>query len=378
MSKFDSIRHYHDHEVNEVLAKISKHPMVKALMGFTFPDKTKEQWMNDLKQIESIQQFQDDFAYHSIRRILEKTSSGLTTSGFEKLDKNTSYLYISNHRDILMDTSLLNVALKEHGMIMTASAIGDNLVQKSFLLAIAKVNRNFLVKRGLPPRELLQSSKLMSEYIHHLLVDQNRSVWIAQREGRAKDGNDQTHQGVLKMIGMASDTQNLMDYFKNIRIVPVSISYEYDPTDAMKMPQLLATANEEPYIKNKNEDFINLYSGIIGQKKGIHIHVGEPLDQELEAIKLTTDKPNKQIQGVANVIDEQIISNYKLWPTNYIAYDILHNTDKFKAFYTEKEKSLFERRLELRVDKCNKIIVDGFLTMYANPVINKLKLKPNE
>lgn len=378
MSKFDSIRHYHDHEVNEVLEKISRHPMVKALMGFTFPNKTEQQWMNDLKDIKSIQQFQDDFAYHSIRRILEKTSSGLTTSGFEKLDKNTSYLYISNHRDILMDTSLLNVALKEHGMVMTASAIGDNLVQKSFLLAIAKVNRNFLVKRGLPPRELLQSSKLMSEYIHHLLVEQNRSVWIAQREGRAKDGNDQTHQGVLKMIGMANDQTNLMDYFKNIRIVPVSISYEYDPTDAMKMPQLLATANEQTYIKDKNEDFINLYSGIIGQKKGIHIHVGEPLNQELDQIKLSTDKVNKQIQSVANVLDEHIISNYKLWPTNYIAYDMLHNTDRFQGKYTLKEKSLFERRLELRVDKSNKIVVDGFLTMYANPVINKLKLQQNE
>lgn len=378
MSKFDSIRHYHDHEVNEVLEKISRHPMVKALMGFTFPNKTEQQWMNDLKDIKSIQQFQDDFAYHSIRRILEKTSSGLTTSGFEKLDKNTSYLYISNHRDILMDTSLLNVALKEHGMVMTASAIGDNLVQKSFLLAIAKVNRNFLVKRGLPPRELLQSSKLMSEYIHHLLVEQNRSVWIAQREGRAKDGNDQTHQGVLKMIGMANDQTNLMDYFKNIRIVPVSISYEYDPTDAMKMPQLLATANEQTYIKDKNEDFINLYSGIIGQKKGIHIHVGEPLNQELDQIKLSTDKVNKQIQSVANVLDEHIISNYKLWPTNYIAYDLLHNTDRFQGKYTLKEKSLFERRLELRVDKSNKIVVDGFLTMYANPVINKLKLQQNE
>ncbi|MCC9042411.1 1-acyl-sn-glycerol-3-phosphate acyltransferase [Myroides sp. M-43] len=373
MSKFDSIRHYHDHEVNEVLYQISKHPMIKALMAYTFPNKTEEEWMTSLREVKSIQQFQDDFAYYSIQKILEKSSNGLTTSGFDKLDKDTAYLYVSNHRDILMDTSLLNVALKDNGLVMTASAVGDNLVQKSFLLALAKVNRNFLVKRGLPPRELLESSKLMSEYIQYLLTKENRSVWIAQREGRTKDGNDATHQGVLKMIGMASDEFNLMDYFKKVKIVPVSISYEYDPTDALKMPQLLAKANDEVYIKDKNEDFINLYSGIIGQKRGIHIAVGKVLDTELEYIKQTEDKTNKQMQAVATEIDKSIIANYHLWPTNYIAYDIVYGTNKFADKYTEKERQLFERRLELRVDKENKIVVDGFLAMYANPVVNKLK-----
>ncbi|WP_121964483.1 1-acyl-sn-glycerol-3-phosphate acyltransferase [Myroides sp. N17-2] len=373
MSKFDSIRHYHDHEVNEVLHQISKHPMIKALMAYTFPNKTEEEWMTSLKEVNSIQQFQDDFAYYSIQKILERSSNGLTTSGFDKLDKDTAYLYVSNHRDILMDTSLLNVALKDNKLVMTASAIGDNLVQKSFLLALAKVNRNFLVKRGLPPRELLESSKLMSEYIQHLLFEENRSVWIAQREGRTKDGNDATHQGVLKMIGMASDEPNLMDYFKKVKIVPVSISYEYDPTDALKMPQLLAKANDEVYIKDKNEDFINLYSGIIGQKRGIHITVGKILDTELDYIKETVDKTNKQMQAVATEIDKSIIANYHLWPTNYIAYDIVYGTNKFADKYTEKERQLFERRLELRVDKENKIVVDGFLAMYANPVVNKLK-----
>src|SRR5690606_35238133 len=152
------------------------------LMGFTFPDKTEEEWMEALMQVNSIQQLQSDFVYHAIQRILEKSSSGLTTSGFEKMENDTAYLDISNHRDIIMDTSLLNVTLKDHGLIMTASAIGDNLVQKTFLLALAKVNRNFLVRRNLPPRELLESSKLMSEYIQDLLVNKNRSVWIAQRE----------------------------------------------------------------------------------------------------------------------------------------------------------------------------------------------------
>lgn len=375
MLQFDSIRHYHDHEVNEVLQSISKHPMIKALMGFTFPDKTEDQWMDEFKDIHSIADFQGKFIYHSIQRVLEKSSEGLTTSGFEKLDKDTAYVYISNHRDIILDTSLLNVALKDHGLIMTASAIGDNLVQKSFLLSLAKLNRNFLVKRGLPPRELLESSKAMSEYIHHLLFKERRSVWIAQREGRTKDGNDATHQGVLKMLGMASDEPNLMDYFKKIKIVPVSISYEYDPTDALKIPQLLAKAKDEIYIKEKNEDFVNLLSGVIGQKKRIHIHVGTALNEELIPIQEGSCNNNKQLQALAQLIDDEIHTNYKLWPTNYIAYDMLHHCDKFADRYTEKEKQLFIRRLELRVDKENDIVYNGFLAMYANPVNNKLKLQ---
>ena len=257
---------------------------------------------------------------------------------------------------------------------MTASAIGDNLVQKSFLLALAKLNRNFLVKRGLAPRELLESSKLMSEYINHLLFEQNRSVWIAQREGRTKDGNDTTNPGVLKMLAMASDESNLMDYFKKIKIVPVSISYEYDPTDALKIPQLLARSKDEIYIKEKNEDFVNLLSGVIGQKKRIHIHVGDVLDKTLNDIQKENCNNNKQIQALAQLIDESIYEHYQLWPTNYIAYDLMNGGNRFSEQYTDKEKQLFLRRLELRVDKDNDIVFDGFLAMYANPVINKLKL----
>ena len=211
---------------------------MKALMNFSFPEVEDSVWKEQLKKTHSIRDFQCNFIYNSVQRVLEKTSDGLTTSGFEKLEKNTSYLFISNHRDILLDTSLLNASLFEHGLVMTASAIGDNLVTKSFVKILAKLNRNFLVQRGLTPREMLESSKLLSEYIRQLLLRENRSVWIAQREGRTKDGNDATNPGVLKMLGMGSDEQDLMDYFKKIKIVPVSISYEYDPTDSLKMPQI--------------------------------------------------------------------------------------------------------------------------------------------
>ncbi|WJS95989.1 1-acyl-sn-glycerol-3-phosphate acyltransferase [Flavobacterium johnsoniae] len=373
MQRFDAIRPFYDSEINEALHDVVNHPMMKTMMNFTFPEVEDEVWKEQLKKTHSIRDFQCNFIYNTIQKVLEKSSEGLTTSGFEKLEPNTSYLFISNHRDILLDTTLLNVCLFEHGLVMTASAIGDNLVKKAFLATLAKLNRNFLVLRGLTPREMLQSSKLLAEYMGQLLLRENRSVWIAQREGRTKDGNDETNPGVLKMIGMGSDEENLMDYFKKLKIVPVSISYEYDPTDVLKMPQLMAEANNEVYVKDKNEDFMTILSGIMGTKKRIHISVGDVLDTEIDQIVAENDNVNKQVQALAQTIDDVILKNYQLWPTNFIAYDILNETNRFADKYKESEKSLFERRLEMRIGSDNPITRQGFLAMYANPVVNKLK-----
>ena len=373
MSKFDAIRPFYDSEVNNALKSSINHPMMKALMDFTFPGVDDEVWKTKLKETHSIRDFQCNFIYKSVQKVLEKSSDGLSTSGFEKLEPNTSYLFISNHRDIILDTCLLNVSLLDHGLVMTASAIGDNLVKKSFLLTLSKLNRNFVVQRGLSPRELLGSSKNMSEYIAQLLLHENRSVWIAQREGRTKDGNDATHTGVLKMLSMGSDEKDIMNYFKRIKIVPVSLSYEYDPTDALKMPQFLAEAKQETYIKEKNEDFITLLSGIIGQKKRIHIHIGDILNSEIDEISSVENNPNKQIQLLTQKVDDSILQSYKLWPTNYIAYDMLYNTNQFENEYSIEEKQLFQRRLELRIDDNSSVLKEGFLAMYANPVVNKLK-----
>lgn len=377
MSKFDEIRPFYDDEVNDALLSVAKHPMMKALMSFTFPERDEDFWINEFKNVDSIKDFQSQFISKTVRQILERSSEGLTTSGFDQLDKNQSYLFISNHRDIVLDTSLLNLVLLNEGFVMTSSAIGDNLVKKPFLHVLAKLNRNFLVQRGVSIREQLNSSKTLSEYIHQLLTQENRSVWMAQREGRAKDGNDFTHQGVLKMLAMSAEDQPLTDFFKSLRIVPLSISYEYDPTDSLKMPQLMAKSRNEVYIKDDNEDFTTMLSGVLGQKKRIHLHAGKVLDKELDNISSEFDNKNKQLQAIAQIIDDSIIQNYKLWPTKYIAYDLLHKTDKYAERYTEEEKQLFERRLEMRIDSSDLALKESFLAMYANPVINKLKYQNN-
>ena len=378
MQRFDAIRPFYDTEINDGIKSSYKHPMMKALMNFCFPDVDDEVWQEQLLRTYSSRDFQCNFIYHGVLQVINKTSDGLTTSGFEKLEKNTSYLFISNHRDIILDTSLLSASLFEHGLVMTASAIGDNLVNKDFLLTLSKLNRNFLVQRGLTPREMLESSKLMAQFIEKLLYRETRSVWIAQREGRTKDGNDVTNPGVLKMLAMAKENESIIDYFKRIKIVPVSISYHYDPTDALKMPQLMAEANNEIYTKQKNEDFKTMISGVVGQKKGIHIHIGDVLDKQLDEIADKHESSNKQIQAIAQLMDDSILENYKLWPANYLAYDKINNCTTFSSLYTENEKSVFERRMEMRIDGSNEKMVENFLAMYANPVVNKLKYVSKE
>lgn len=374
MITIDTIRPYLDSEVNTALEKGLNHPMIQALLQFTFPDKSWDEISKLVRSCNSIQDFQSKIIYNSVRMVIDKSSEGFSTSGFDKLDPNQTYLYISNHRDIILDTSLLNVALLEHNLIMTASAIGNNLVKKPFLLELAKLNRSFLIMRDLSPREMLNASKMVSQYIEDLLHSQNRSVWIAQREGRTKDGNDLTQQGVLKMIALAHKGQSVMDYFKSLKIVPVSISYEFDPTDVLKIPELMAKHHDIEYVKSNNEDFNSILKGVTGQKKRIHITAGKVMDSELDTIGQSGETLNRQYQMLAEEIDNQIHNNYHLWPSNYLAYDMLHNGNSFQKYYSQKEMRQFKRRIHRRVEDNNDLALHNFLLMYANPVVNQLNL----
>ena len=379
MSKFEEIRFYSDYEVQPALREYLNHPMVKALLQFTFPDKSYFEIKEIISTCNSIRDFQTKVIYESVQRVLERSSEGLSYSGFDKLDSDESYMYISNHRDIVLDTCLINCVLFEQDLKMTASAIGDNLVKKSFLMMLAKVNRNFLVQRGLGPREMLKSSQNLSEYIRHLLLEEKRSVWMAQREGRTKDGNDTTQQGVLKMLAMAKGDLSLAEYFSKIKIVPVSISYEFDPTDVLKMPEIMAKRMEEKYIKSANEDFNSIMKGALGNKGRIHIKAGEVLSGDVfTSIEEREASINDQLKIITKEIDQRIHKNYRLWPSNYIACDLLNNNNDHASHYTEKEKRQFERRINVRVDVKNSLEVNSYLLMYANPVINQEALDENQ
>lgn len=375
LEDFEVIKPYSDSEVPQALQALRHHPMVKALLRFAFPKVAAPVIWEQLDGCTSIHDFQTRVIYHAVMNVLKKTSKGYTVSGFEKLSPQTPYLFISNHRDIVLDTSLLNMALFEKKFILTASAIGDNLVQKPFLLELSKLNRNFLIRRNLSPREMLQSSKSVSNYIGHLLFKEERSVWIAQREGRTKDGDDRTHPGVLKMLAMAAAEEQPMEYLKKARLTPVAISYEFDPTDILKMPELIAKHHDRPYKKSANEDFNSILRGISGQKGHIHIAVSQALSHELDIIKNSGEPLNKQFQMLAEVIDARIHQQYKLWPSNYIAYDMLYKTHAFSNKYTHSQKKQFERRLKKRALPADSIAISSFLSMYANPVVNALSYK---
>lgn len=373
MTTYDHIRPYHDNEVNDALLEAARHPMFKVILQFTFPEKTTAEIDDILTQCHSIADFQENVIYRSVSNLLEKSTDAFTNSGFGSLSQERSYLYLSNHRDIVLDTSLLNMTLIDHGLVATASAIGDNLVGKDFLMELSKLNRNFLVLRGQSPREMLASSKLLSQYIKHLLVE-GRSVWVAQREGRTKDGLDKTQQGVLKMITMARGKMPLMHYLKELNIQVVAISYEYDPTDILKVPEIVAKQQNLPYVKTTNEDFNSILKGALGFKKSIHI-AASGLDEAIyTTIESEYTSDNDKLQAFAGEIDKAIWANYKLWPSNYIAYDLYHNTDRYKDNYDEKELRHFERRLEVRIDIANEMELKSFLLMYANPVLQAEKL----
>jgi len=375
LTDFSQIRPFHDSEVSEILNYIKDNPTMHQLLQFGFPKLSEQEQMKLFLSCKKIRDFQSRIMYPIIKSAINKSVTQLSDEGFEYLNPSQSYLFISNHRDIILDTSFLNVLLHEKGFKMTASAMGSNLVNTPFLLAFAKLNRNFIIHRGLSPRETLQKSQLVSKFIARCVIEKNRSVWIAQREGRTKDGDDRTQQGVIKMLSMnCPNNMSLMNYFKQLHIVPMAISYEFDPTDILKIPALLAQHHGVEYVKKENEDYNNIVQGLVGQKGCVHISVGRPLYEELDLIAEQEEHTNRQIQTLVELMDNRIHSQYKLFASNYIAYDLLNDMERFSDKYTEKELRQFERRLENRSNSEGNISRKKFLEMYANPVINKLKL----
>lgn len=349
--------------------------MLDAMMEFTFPKDKEKVWKTQLKKTHSLRDFQLNFIYPGLMKVIERSSDGLSTSGFEMLQPNQAYLFISNHRDIILDTSLLNACLYENRLVMTTSAIGDNLIKKPFLNTLSRLNRNFAIRRGLKGRELLESSQHASEFIAKSLIQENRSVWIAQREGRTKDGNDSTQRGVLRMLSLSERGNDPFAFFQKIKLVPISISYEYDPTDTLKIPELIAKARQEKYIKSENEDFLTLMRGIIGTKKRIHLSVNGYLDNQIEEIAALNQPLAEKLGILAELIDQKIWEGYHLWPSNFIAHDLLHSKTEFESRYSTEEKENFQKRIQEKINSANPEEVQNYLAMYANPVDNNEKVK---
>jgi hypothetical protein len=371
---FDDIRPYEDHEVGALVEKVLKLSFYNTLIRRFFPGKDPDKLKLAFLRINSIYDFQVKVIYPILKKLINDTSTGLTYSGFDKLKKGIPNLFISNHHDIILDPSVLNMLLYENGFNTTKVAIGDNLLRKEWIRDLARLNKSFIVHRSPSGKEAYYYSQRLSNYIKKTIIDDKESVWIAQREGRAKDGNDITQVSLLKMLAYGGE-ESRFEYLKSLNFLPTAISYEFDPCDILKVRESIAKEKNLHYEKNEKEDEISMVTGLTGFKGRIHISIGNVIRNEFDEI-LHHETPKEQFSALAAIIDEQIQSNIKLWPTNYIAYDLLMGIDSFNEEYTDEEKQKYIQYIEARLEQNKMYDPEGrarLLSIYANPVKNKIR-----
>ncbi len=372
---FDLIRPYFDSEMKQAVSRIMQYDGFKGfLQKFLFGNRYQE-GIKIVESINSIHEFQVEISSKFFELIIAQTIKSFTVNGLENLEKDKRYLFISTHRDIVLDSALLQIALYTNGFDTTRSAIGNNLVPSKLLEEVAKMNKMFLVIRDGSVREMLDNSLILSSYIRKSITEDHESVWIAQRNGRTKDGNDQTQQGLLKMLAQ-SNKGLLIDGLQELNIVPVAISYEYESCDALKAREVVLSRSGS-YKKEPGEDFNSINTGIMQHKGCVEVNIGTPINELLNGIE-SCRPANDMIKDVASLIDKQIFEGYKLWKTNYIAADIISNTDTYKIHYTTEQRSEFELYIQKHVNHTD-VDKEDFkhvlLSIYANPVFNKLKIQ---
>ena len=371
--KYKDIRPYDDHESVIALARIADHPVLSKISAFLFPGKDPAELRNLVSSVRTVFEFQSRVMLMAIKKILDDTSSQLSFTGLDLLDKSKRYLFISNHRDIMLDSAIMQTILFETGMSTSEMAVGDNLITDPLLEDIARVNKMIKVVRNTNPREMYASSILLSEYIRKTVKNQESSVWIAQRNGRTKDGIDVTEQGLLKMLDMSGGGDFAND-FRELSIVPVSVSYEYEPCDILKARELYISKRQK-YVKSEGEDLNSILTGIMQFKGGIHYNFCDVISAE-EIESCANMGKNERFKALGEVMDLKINSTFHLWPNNFIAYDLLHNTDQFSNRYTISEREKFEKYVSYKtsdfegnIDEIKEI----FLSIYANPVVGITK-----
>lgn len=373
LNEFTDISPYTDAEAVEALGKLADHPAVVEVSKAIFPDKEPEFLRKILKSVKSIDEFQILVMNKAVEWVLSTTAHNFSYDGIGNLKKiNGKFLAMSNHRDIILDPAITQVVLYRNAIPMTEIAVGSNLLTNKYIEYLIRSNRMIKVIRGINARQLYLSSQVLSKYIRECITSGRSSIWIAQREGRAKDGIDTTEQGLLKMLDM-SGTADFTTNFEELNIVPLSISYEYEPCDILKARERLISRTQK-YVKGSREDLISIMTGIEQQKGNIHLNIGSPLTHdEIEAASCCNK--NDRYQAIRHAVDVRIIEGYKLWKTNYIGYDMVNHTFKYRDKYTPEDVAQFADYVEHQLDKveqslCRADLRDIFLRIYANPVVS--------
>ncbi len=364
------MRPYRDAEVPAAMARIAAHPSFSMLASYLFPGTPVEQVRALLLSFRSISDFQLGVMKTFNEQVIERSTTGFTFGGAEKIDPDRRYLFVSNHRDIVLDSSLMQYALYLRGHDTTEITFGANLMQGQLLIDIGKSNKMFRVERdGVTPRDFYNSSLLLSEYLRYTLLDKRQSVWIAQRNGRTKDGIDRTDQGIVKMFGM-SGTGDRVTSLSELNIMPVSVSYEWEPCDVLKALELYVTGSGGTYIKKPGEDLNSILTGLMQPKGRVHIEFCDPVTEA--DLRAFDGVPNVQFhRKVANLLDARISAAFRLYPNHYIAHDLRYGSRAFEDKYSDEQLVAFDERLE----SLNKYqdadpdrLKDIFLGIYSNPI----------
>ena len=379
---FDEIRPYSDDEVKDAIESLVNSEGMKNAMSYIRPDIKWEQYVEVMRMCKTKKQFKEVLAYQAVMEIAKKTTFSLTISGRSRIPENSPCTFISNHRDIVLDAAFLNALLLDIGHGMTQIAIGDNLLIHPWIDTIVRLNNCFIVKRDLSVRQLLKSSVQLSAYIHHAIKDLKESIWIAQREGRAKDSNDQTQNSVLKMLNMSGEGEykdRVLENLMSLNIVPIAISYEYDPCDYLKAQEFQQKRDNPDFVKSKRDDLFNMETGMLNNKGRVHFSIGSPINDRLALLADKNLDKNAMYSAIAEIIDKEIYRRYRFYPCNYVAYDMLHNSVFFRTNYDLRDKMQFETYLQKQLEK---ICIPGkddvylrkkILEMYSNPLKNHLE-----
>lgn len=376
--EFDEIRPYDPEELPGVFEELIADKEFQQIVGKVLPDMPYEEACRILRSCKTNYEVQKALFYPLLINLRNRLSDSFTLDCEALKDKTSPHTYITNHRDIVIDSAFLSIAMIENGFGNTVEiAIGDNLLIRPWIKKLVRVNKSFIVQRGISMREILRSSARMSRYMHYAINTKHENIWIAQREGRAKDSDDRTQDAILKMMAMGGEG-SVTDRLKDLHIVPTTLSYEYDPCDYLKAQEFQQKRDIEGFKKSQDDDLLNMQTGIFGYKGRIHFQMGSCLDEWLDS--LPVDLPKTEVFTViANHIDKEIHRHYRLYPGNYVAADKLRGHKNYAAFYTPEDEARFEKYLEGQLAKVtlpdpdNEFLRERLLTMYANPVFNKFR-----
>ena len=374
--EFDEIRPYHDEELPQVFEELIADPAFRQVVEAVFPEIPFEMLANRMRTCKTKLEFQKMFGYALMQKFIQNSTDGVSLDNSALTDKGGAYTYISNHRDIILDSGFLSKLLVDEGLNTVEIAIGDNLLIYPWIKKLVRVNKSFIVQRGLPMRQMLQSLARMSRYMHHTIADKKQSIWIAQREGRAKDSDDRTQESVLKMLAIGGEGDSI-DRLMQMNIAPLSISYEYDPCDFLKAREFQLKRDNPDYKKTTADDLKNMQTGLLGYKGRVHFRIASCINLQLSGIDRNLPRQELFIR-IASLIDQSIHSGYRLYPGNYVAADWLDGEKHFASHYTEEEKQKFEAYIHQQLaridlpDKDEAFLRTMMLQMYANPLKNHL------